>query len=155
MDWLLGLLEASWVAQTLRGSRWGYAAISAGHVAGIALLIGAIVPLDLRLLGGWRSVPIEMLARVLVPVAAVGLALAVTTGGLLFSVRAREYWALDVVRIKVALVAVAAIAALALNRGFGVGSGGATRTRLAVHAILSLACWTAVLGLGRLIAFVG
>ena len=47
------------------------------HIVGIALLFGGIVPLDLRLLGFWRSVPVETLARILVPIAITGL----TAGG--------------------------------------------------------------------------
>ena len=85
---LLAGLAASAVAQHLRSARWEYAAANTAHVLGIALLVGAILPLDLRLLGVWRSVPHQDLARVLVPVAAAGLALAATAGILLFATRA-------------------------------------------------------------------
>ena len=87
---VLGAIEATGIAQFLRASRWGYAFVNGAHILGIALLIGAIVPLQLRFLGLWQTVGRVALARVLVPVAAGGLALAVTAGGLLFAVRARE-----------------------------------------------------------------
>ena len=80
MEALLAGLEATTVAQTLRTSRWLYAATNTAHIFGIALLVGAIVPLDLRLLGWWPDVPRQKLVRVLVPVAATGLALAVVAG---------------------------------------------------------------------------
>jgi hypothetical protein len=59
------------------------------HVFGMALLVGAILPLDLRLLGCWPGVSRSALIRVLAPVAATGLVIAVAAGILLFSVRAR------------------------------------------------------------------
>src|SRR5690606_26256279 len=103
MDPLLAALEATAFAQYLRGARWGYAAVNGTHLLGIALLVGAIVPLDLRLLGLWRGTPVAVLARVLVPVAATGLAVAVVAGALLFSIRAREYADLGVLQVKLVL----------------------------------------------------
>ena len=88
MDSLLACIEASSVAQFLRGARWSYAAINGAHILGIALLIGAILPLDLKLLGFWPRVNRSDLARVLLPVAATGLGLAACMGLLLFSTRA-------------------------------------------------------------------
>jgi hypothetical protein len=151
----LAALEGTGVAQALRVARWGYAAVNGAHIFGIALLVGAIVPLDLRLLGFWPGVPRAALVRVLVPVAACGLALAVAAGLLLFSVRAREYADLEVVQVKLALVALGASAALWLHARCGFRLEGAGRARLAAHAVLSLSCWLGALTCGRLIAFAG
>jgi len=63
VDAALAALEGTALAQALRVSRWGCAAVNAGHVLGVALLVGAIVPLNLRLLGLWRGVPREPLVR--------------------------------------------------------------------------------------------
>lgn len=155
MEALLAALEGTPVAHTLRGSRWLYAAVNAGHIAGIALLVGAIVPLDLRLLGCWRQVPRAPLVRILVPTAASGLALAVLTGALMFSIRAREYAGVSFLQLKLALVATGTIGALALHRAYGLWLEGASESRLARHAALSLLCWPAALLCGRLIAFAG
>src|SRR3546814_17633541 len=89
----------------LRASRWVYPLVNTAHIAGIALLFGAIAPLDLRLLGAWRGVPLHLLARVLQPVAAAGLALAVTAGLLLFAVSATKYATTPVFLVKLALLA--------------------------------------------------
>ena len=153
LDALLATLEGTEVAQALRASRWGYAAVNAAHILGIGLLIGAIVPLNLRFLGLWRAVPLPMLVRVLVPVAAGGLALALTAGLLLFSVRAREYAGVGFLQIKLALVAIGVLAALALHHAHGRLLESASGSRLALHAILSLSCWIGALACGRLIAF--
>ena len=155
MDAVLAALEGSAIAQTLRVSRWGYAAVNAAHILGIALLVGATVPLSLRFLGVWRSVSRQGLVRVLAPVAATGLGLAVTAGILLFSVRAREYAGIGFLQAKLVLVAVGALSALALHRAHGLRLETASESRLAGHAILTCVCWIGALVCGRLIAFAG
>ena len=155
MDALLTALEGMGVAQALRGARWGYAAVNAAHILGIALLIGAIVPLNLRFLGLWRSTPHQALIRVLVPVAAAGLALAILAGLLLFSVRAREYAGIGFLQAKLALIAVGLLSALALHHAHGTLLETASDRRLAGHAAVSLLCWIGALACGRLIAFAG
>jgi len=152
LDAVLEALGGSGVAQWLRFSRWSYAAVNTTHVLGIALLVGAILPLDLRLLGVWRAVPLEALARTLVPVAAIGLLLAMTTGGLLFVTRATEYAALDLFLVKLALIAAGAVHALSLHLGSGLVS--ASRTQRRVAGATSLSIWLAALVCGRLLAFV-
>lgn len=150
---LFEALGQSGPAQWLRFSRWGYAAANTAHVLAIAALFGAILPLDLRLLGLWRSVPLEGLARVLVPVAATGLALALGTGLLLFATRATEYAALDLFWIKMILVAAGSVHAVALEAGPGLHRLGATERRLTGG--FSLCCWLGALGCGRFLAFAG
>lgn len=155
MDALLAALEGTAVAQTLRVSRWGYAAVNAAHILGIALLLGVIVPLHLRCLGAWRNVSRPLLVRVLVPVAAMGLGLAVVAGALLFSVRAREYAGIGFLQAKLVLVGVGALSALALHRAHGFLLESASGSRLAGHAMVALVCWVGALICGRLIAFAG
>ena len=152
MEAVLDALVASAPAQWLRFSRWGYAAVNTAHVFGIALLVGAILPLDLRLLGAWRSVALGPLARVLVPVAATGLLLAIATGAFLFITRADEYAALNLFLAKLALIATGAVHALSLHLGPALRN--ASRARLRTAGATSLAIWLAVLVCGRLLAFV-
>ena len=153
MDAVLDALVASAPAQWLRFSRWGYAAVNTTHVFGIALLVGAILPLDFRLIGLWRSVPLEPLARVLVPVAATGLLLAITTGGFLFITRANEYASINLFVVKAALIAAGAVHGLSLHLGPGLRN--ASRARLRAAGATSLSIWVAALVCGRLLAFVG
>ena len=155
MDAVLAAIAASDVATTLRFSRWLYAAVNAAHVLGIALLVGAILPLDLRLIGLWGGVARDGLVRVLVPVAATGLALAVITGSLLFSARAPEYAALTVFRVKLALVLLGGGSAIALHLAHGFRLETASSARLARAGALSMICWLGALIAGRTIAFAG
>lgn len=147
-------LEATALAQYLRTSRWGYAAVSGAHVLGIALLVGAIVPLNLRLLGAWRSVPQADLIRVLVPAAIAGFALAAVAGAMLFSVRAQEYATVGFFQAKLVLILLGGLSAAMLHRGYGFLLEGASRERLAFHGVVSIGCWIGALACGRLIAFV-
>lgn len=153
MESVFAAIEGAGVAEYLRHGRWSYAAVNALHVFGIALLVGAILPLDLRLLGFWRATPVEVLAPVLVPVAASGLAIAVCAGVLLFSVRAQEYSGNGFLQAKVVLVATGALAAVTLHRRSGPRLEGASSARLALHGSISLTCWIGALVCGRLIAF--
>lgn len=160
LDALAEAVQASALSQTLRASLWLYPLVNTGHVLGIALLFGAIVPLDLRLLGCWRSVPIEPLVRVLVPVAIAGVLLAVATGVLLFATRPVDYVIEPLFIAKFALLAAAIINALALRRSPGwhwlrvehpVNQPMPARWRIA--AIASIVLWLGVITVGRLIGY--
>lgn len=155
MDAFLSALQNLPIVESLRFSRWGYATVNAAHILGIALLVGAILPLNMRLLGLWPSVPRPMALRILVPCTAAGLALAVAAGLLLFSVRAREYADIGFLQAKLALVAVGTVSALILHYQHGWLLESASQARITGHAILSTACWLGALVCGRFIAFAG
>ena len=155
----LTALQAAEPVAALRTSRWIYPLVNAGHIAGLALLFGAILPLDLRLLGAWRSVPLHHLARVLVPVAMAGLALAAVTGLLLFSVSAVKYAGIALFPVKLGLIAAAAANALLLRRSNDWTLGlipdlrSEPSPRLRVAALLSIGLWLAVILCGRLLGY--
>lgn len=155
MEALFASLEAMGWVQALRASRWGYSAVSTVHVLGLAVLVGAILPLDLRLLGLWQGVPHALLTKVLAPVAAVGLAIAIVSGVALLAVRATEYAALGVVQVKLALVAAGTVSAILAHVRHGPTLADASPGQLAVHGAISLACWIAAVVCGRMIAFAG
>jgi hypothetical protein len=85
----LVLLQQSPVGEIVRSSQYLYAGLEAGHVFGIALLIGPAFAFDLRLLGfGAAFVPVSKAGRHLLPIAHIGLAVAVLTGIGLLSAQA-------------------------------------------------------------------
>lgn len=153
MEDFLATLEATGPAQYLRTSRWAYAALSGTHILGIALLVGAAVSLNLRLLGFWPTTSLSGLARILAPVAATGLLVAIVTGAFLFSVRATEYAGVGFLRVKVVLVALGIVSALLIHRAYGLALENASQERRTRHALISTACWLGALACGRLIAF--
>ena len=152
-------LEATELAVTLRGSVWAYPLINAGHLIGVALLVGPIVPLDLRLLGLWQSVPLAPLWRVLTRTAGFGLGLSIACGMLLFITRATEYADSSFFISKIAIVVVATVNALVLHMimpdacllARWVAFRLPVRVRSA--ACISLAAWLSALMLGRLVGY--
>lgn len=119
---------------------------------GIALLVGAIVVLDLRLLGLWRRVPVAMLGPPAVSVASAGLGLAVVSGAALLSVQATEYAANPFLYIKFAAIAVGLVNIVLLRLG-GDWTDERLGRRRAVAGLVSLLAWLAALTAGRLIAY--
>lgn len=148
-------VEQSSIATFLRFSRWGYAGLNTAHILGIALLVGSIIPMDLRLLGAWPNISRPQLARVLVPVAICGLIVAICSGLLLFSVRPAEYAALTVFWTKMTLIFVGSTSAVALHimHGFWLADG--PQAHFVRAGALSIICWLGALTAGRLIAFMG
>src|SRR4029453_149082 len=158
IDALTALQDWAPVA-ALRHSRWTYASVNAAHIIGIALLFGAIVPLDLRLIGWGGTVPIGTMVRVLPPVAIAGLLLAVVAGLALFSIRAVKYAGTGVFQVKMALLACAVTNALLLKyaaqwEAQQTKVGVAPTPRLQLAGALSILLWLSVIVCGRMIAFV-
>jgi hypothetical protein len=145
-----GALEATEVVQYFRRARWGYALLNAGHIFGIAMLVGALVPLDLRLMGiAWRRTPLSIAERLLRPSAAAGLALAICTGFLLFASNAREYAATGLFQFKMAVVALGVVHALYYIRGFDA----VPRPRQRLAGLVSAVVWINALICGRFLGF--
>jgi hypothetical protein len=144
-------------AALLRGSGTAWLLVDAAHILGVGLLVGAIVPLDLRLLGFFRGLPLALMAPFLSHAAAAGAALAIATGLWLFSTKPAEYLANGAFLWKTALLALA-LANVALqhaNRSYAQAlAGGAVRLTVRLAALGSILLWLAVLVAGRWIAFV-
>ena len=155
MEGFLGSLETLAPIEAIRFSRWTYAAINAGHVLAIALLVGGSVPLSLRLMGLWPSVPRASLVRVLARTAGTGFALAVLTGLTLFATRASEYALNPVFQLKLVLVLLGAGSAILSMRRYGADLADAPQGAARLMGVFSIACWIGALISGRLIAFVG
>lgn len=152
MEAVTGLLTALGRLSGVALSSPVYAAVSGLHVLGLALLIGGIVLVDLRLIGltALPSAAADQLRRL----AATGLALASVTGVLLLSARPGEYLANPVLWTKLAVVAGASLNALAFNVFARMpDEGEAPRAFARFAGAVSLGGWLAALGLGRWIAF--
>lgn len=147
MSDLATALEATQLAQFLKGSRWVYPAVNAGHILGVALLVGAVVPLDLTLAGVVRRADPRAALALLRPFALAGLVLAVSCGGLLFATQAADYLVNPVFQAKMAVFALAVLNAAA---HLVVAPGGAAGRAL---ALVSLALWPTVLILGRMVGY--
>ena len=140
-------------ADTLKFSLYGYSLTNTAHIFGVAMLVGAILPLDLRLLGFFRSVDHTQAARLLVPFAMCGLIIALLAGAALFTVRAPDYVQSSLLGYKLALISTGAILAIVFHARAGWWLDDATDRQAALHGVASLACWLGALVLGRMIAY--
>jgi hypothetical protein len=120
------------------------------HVLGLAALFGAVLVWDARLLGAARSLPLEALARLTLPIALAGFGLALPSGLLLFCLNPLELSSNPAFLFKLLALALALLnAALFWRLRLEV------RPFLArVSASVSLLLWSGVLVLGRLIGYV-
>ncbi|MDP3600669.1 MAG: DUF2214 domain-containing protein [Bosea sp. (in: a-proteobacteria)] len=154
MELLAGL--GTWPgAVLLKQSGTAYLLVNASHILGLALLIGAILPLDLRLLGFFRSVPVAALAPVLSRMAGIGLGLALVTGAWLFTVRPVEYASNAAFLWKLGLLALA-LANIALQHrsaAYARALAGDTTAAVRWRAAASVTLWPGVLLAGRWIGF--
>jgi len=150
-DLLLALERLGPVA-LLRSSGLLYPVVSALHILGIALLVGAIAVFDLRLLGVIRSGDWQTALRSNAPVAAGGLVLALITGLLLFAVRASVYVQNPALWVKWGLILLALLNIAAFYRLLRKAETAPTPGMRAC-ALLSLVFWVAAVFAGRWIAF--
>ena len=145
------------LAVAMRESTWLFPAASAVHLAGVALLVGAVVAFDLRVLGVSPRVPVEHLARHLLPLAVAALVLIVPTGLAMFAAKASDLLASRLFTIKMGLLFAHLVNAVLFHAGpyrssrtwqVDVPAPAAAKA----CALASLVGWLAVLACGRFLA---
>lgn len=155
----LQALEQSPWAGAIRSTPYLYPGLMALHVIGIALLLGAAVVVDLRLLGvGRAAVPVRVVLRHLLPMAHVGFAVIALTGAAMFVAMALTVGQSAAAPWKLGLIALAGL-------NLGVFHRGVLRTvaqwdmhrvppwPARVAALVSLASWSATVFAGRLLSY--
>lgn len=154
---LLEWLTTTPLAVALRRSAILYMFVNAAHILSIGLLIGAILPLDLRLVGFFPSVPLSVIGPFLSRAAAIGLAAAIVTGFCLFSVRPLEYAQNPAFLAKLGLLILGVLNAGIVHAGHAwrkAVAGAATAARLRLGALISAVTWLAAIVAGRWIGFI-
>jgi Family of unknown function (DUF6644) len=138
---------------------WTYALVNLAHIFGISLLFGAIVVLDLRLLGVWGKIPLDLMARPTTVVAGTGFVIAILTGPALLATKATEYVGNPFLPIKLTAIVLGIINVAILHRlpawkeRANPDMGAAKRRQLAVAGSTSLLCWVSAISAARLIAY--
>lgn len=110
-------VETTGVATTVGESMWLLASLSAVHVLGFTLTMGSALIANLRLMG--MILPNRAVIDVTHPASvgiALGLAISITTGALLFSWRAMAVMANSLFQIKMLLLVAAAVLHFTLQR---------------------------------------
>jgi hypothetical protein len=150
----IGAIEASAFGQAMRESAWLFPAIETIHLVGVAILVGSIAMLDLRLLGLSRALPVRRLAAHVLPWSAASFLLIVPTGLAMFVAHAGDLIANPVFAAKFCLI-------LAAGANAGIFQAGVFRraaqwdvdvmppVAARMAAAISLVLWISVIACGR------
>jgi hypothetical protein len=150
-------LQDSGLGVAIRHSLWLYPLGNVLHVLGVALFVGAIASLDVRLLGfGRRYVSAVGASKLLTPIAILGVLLLVPGGLIIFIADAGPMAANSLLQLKMLLIVAGLINAWLFRRNWNPRLSDWDATAPfggRVQTLLSLAIWLAVPTLGRLIAY--
>ncbi len=134
----------------LTANPWAYPALEVIHLLGVALLIGNLTLLELRVFGLVPELPTQALARLSLGLAAVGFGLAATSGLLMFATQAQDLLANRAFTLKMVLLMLAGCnAALFHGRGSLRLLDGWAKILMLVSTLI----WLLVLSCGRWIAY--
>ena len=147
LEWLEASSIAVWVGTS--PSVWAHPTVLTVHTAGMGILVGASWILDLRLLGINRHIPLSAF-RWVFPTIAIGLALNLATGAVLFVKNATTWGTSVPFFVKMALVIVAVGTLMPLrSRVLRDADPGPARAL----AIVSILAWAGAVTAGRLLAY--
>lgn len=129
---------------------WVYPLLEVLHIVGIALLVGNLVLLELRVWGFGPALPLEPLARLALLIALAGFGLVAASGLTMFAGQPGELIANRVFVVKMGLVMLGGANAAVFHARRGLQR----LDRIAkAQTALSLGLWIIVIMLGRLIAY--
>jgi hypothetical protein len=152
-------LQDTMLAHMISQSTWGFPIVESIHVVAIALVVGSIAVLDLRILGlSWKERSVTAIAKDVLPWTWGSFAVAVVAGSLMFVSAAAKYIVDLPFQLKMGLIVLAGVNMLVFHR-FTYPSVDfwdkdlppPFRAKLA--AGLSLALWIGVVTCGRLVSF--
>lgn len=153
LEWL----QSTWVGVLVAESLWGYPLFETVHSIGMAMLIGSLGLINLRVLGYKPDLPLLEMQQLL-PLAWLGFTLNAVSGALLFSSDAVYFFSSYTFRIKMVLIVLGGLNAALLGRRIfrDAAAGGSAAPPAAstkVIAVTSLLFWFGAVCAGRLIAY--
>lgn len=151
-------LEGTAVANAIRTSIWMYPALETAHYIGLAMLVGGIMIIDLRMLGVAKSLPVRSVLGLL-PWVWAGLIVNAASGSLIFIYGATNFGVNRAFWLKMTFMVLAGINAFV----FQVLSSRSGRDWVASNdvpipakavATLSFVLWIGVVTTGRWMAYI-
>lgn len=145
-----------WLGQAIADTIWAFPLIETIHILALTMMFGAIVIIDLRMLGlGMKKQSVTVLAKNLEPYMTYGLIIMLATGYLLFASEAMKCFVNDGFKFKMAVLFPAIIFQFTLFRWVTHRDEDKRPILLGgVVSLLSLALWFGVGVGGRAIGFV-
>ena len=151
-------MEQSWLGVAGRDTFWLFPAAEIVHFFGLCLLMGAILIVDLRMLGFARRMSLQATLQ-FIPAAGLGLALNLASGIVFLCAHPENYWPSDAFRLKLLAIVVGGFNALWFKwmetpRLEKLPADADVGLRTKFVALLSITIWIAVIVLGRFLPFV-
>ncbi len=145
----------TWIAHFIANSTWIFPALEGVHIVALAMLFGAVIFVDLQLLGIIRSdTPVSRLERSLRPWTFCSLVIILFTGVLLFASEATKLYNSAPFRIKVVALFLALVFHFTIHRKVTEAEGRRAGLKWdKLTAGVSLLLWISVGLAGRAIGF--
>jgi hypothetical protein len=127
-------------------------------VLSIAVIVGTVVAVDLRVLGLiLKTEPVTRVGRALLPTTWIGFLIMLLTGVPLFAAQAVQLYSNPAFRLKILLLALAGVNAVLFHKTTYCGASDWDYANVAplparAFALTSIALWSAIIVSGRLIA---
>lgn len=143
-------MPASAMFTGIQLSSWAYPMLEIVHIIGIALLLGNLVLLELRVFGKGQGLPVLDLSRLALTLAAIGFTLAALSGALMFASQPNELLANRAFTVKMLLLTLAAVNAVVFHT-----RGSLQKLDFTARALMltSSLIWVGVIACGRWIAY--
>jgi hypothetical protein len=149
-DWL----ELTAIGEAVRGSIWLFPAIEAVHLLALAMIGGAVLVVDLRLLGvGLREQSLSSVARNAQPWLVASLLAMIATGVPLFLSEAVKCYFNPSFWVKMITLVVATVFAFTVRRWVTSGRWATAAAVQKLTGATSLSLWLVVAAAGRWIGF--
>lgn len=152
---LLQSLDGTWIGTTVKTSVWIFPVLETLHFIGLAILIGGIAVLDLRVLGVGKRLPVAPLHKLL-PLVFVGFGINLVTGVLFFLSDPLGYGVNPSFQVKMIFILLAGLNALWFElklarhvNEWGPGVDASTHAKIVCG--LSLFFWAGIITTGRLL----
>lgn len=151
-------LEYSALGNWVATSPWGYPALLTAHSVGLAIVVGVLFALNMRILGAFSSISLDAM-RGMLRLAWSGFILNLVSGVALFVAQASFFITHIAFQIKIAAILLAIIdAALVQNllkyHAMQWDSGEIVSGKTRLLAAVSLLLWVTAIIAGRLIAYI-
>lgn len=156
MGFFLWLQETS-VAIWIQESLWGYPSVLSTHAVGMAIVVGMVLMVNLRVLGFAGNIPLSAFER-LFTVIWLGFLLNFISGALLFSADAVRFITSTVFLIKLSCIIAGGISMWVLVKLLmgekNTGAANVIPGKARVIAAVSILLWVGAIIAGRLTAYI-
>jgi hypothetical protein len=157
--WIVTTLKATTLAHWMIQSPWLWPLCETLHFIGLALLVGAVGMLDLRLLGRMRHLSFSAVHS-LIPWGILGFVINLITGAMFFIGAPDQYidnpaWYYKLLFLGIAGLNVLYFETTQAKRALAIGAGIDTPSAFKVIGAVSILSWFMVLYWGRMLPFIG